>query len=46
MKLEVPVGNATDGIAHNRNVEIRLRNAEGVPAARALVSLKELKWGC
>lgn len=39
------VDNPTEAIASNRNLEVRLRNADGLPATRILVPFKELKWG-
>ncbi|MFO0724439.1 MAG: hypothetical protein U1E65_11685 [Myxococcota bacterium] len=45
-KFEVALDNATEAVASNRQLEIRVRNAEGLPAGRVLIPFKEMKWGC
>lgn len=45
-KFEVALDNATEAVASGRQLEIRVRNADGLPAGRVMVPFKELKWGC
>lgn len=45
-KFEVALDNATEAVASSRQLEIRVRNADGLPAGRVMIPFKELKWGC
>jgi hypothetical protein len=42
--FQIAVDNPTEAIAANRNLEIRVRNESGLPAARVMVPFKEMKW--
>jgi hypothetical protein len=43
LTLDLP--NAPEALASNRNLELRVYNAQGVPAQRVLIPLTQLSWG-
>lgn len=43
--LTLALPNAPEALLANRNLEIRVFNAQGVPAERVLIPLTELSWG-
>ena len=43
--LTLNLPNAPEALAANRNLEIRVYNAQGVPAQRVLIPMTQLSWG-
>ncbi len=46
MSFELPIDDVNAAIIANTQLEIRVRNAEGVPATRTLLPVKTLEWDC